>query len=89
MTVSPDLAILRFLAGRTHATVPAIGAATGIAPNQLRPRLAALESHRLVGSRQDAKRPAAAACRLRHRRGAPEGGDQRCEGDHGVNRIRL
>lgn len=50
---STDLAVLRFLASRTHATVPAIGAATGIVPNQLRPRLATLESHRLVGSRQD------------------------------------
>ena len=59
MTPSPsDLAVLRYFAGCIHATVPAIGAACGIAPNHLRPRLAALESHRLVSSRQDtATRP--------------------------------
>ena len=40
-------------APRTHVTILAIGAACGLAQNQLRLRLAALESHGLVGSCQD------------------------------------
>lgn len=50
---SPDLAILRWLARRDHATAPAIGTACAMVPGEIRARLSALESRRLVASRSE------------------------------------
>ena len=49
----PDLLILRWLARRTYAAAPAIGAACAMVPGEIRARLASLESRRLVSSRSD------------------------------------
>ena len=53
MTASPDALILRWLARRDAATAPTIGTACAMAPGEVRARLAALESRRLVSSRSD------------------------------------
>ena len=53
MTASPDALILRWLARRDAATAPAIGAACAMTPGEIRARLAAMESRRLVSSRSD------------------------------------
>ena len=53
MTSSPDLVILRWLARRDHAAAPTIGAACAMPPGEIRTRLAALESRRLVASRSE------------------------------------
>lgn len=50
---SPDTVILRWLARRDAATAPSIGAAWAMAPGEIRSRLAALESRRLVSGRTD------------------------------------
>lgn len=53
MTPSPDLAILRHLAARTHASAAEIGAACRFTAAEVRARLVSLESRRLVASRSD------------------------------------
>ena len=53
MIPSPDLAILRWLAARDHAHAPALGTGCNMAPGDVRTRLSALESRRLVASRPD------------------------------------
>ena len=49
----PDLTIFRWLARCDHATAPAIGFARAMAPAEIRGRLAAVESLRLVDGRYD------------------------------------
>ncbi len=53
LRTSPDTLILRWLARRTAAPAPEIGTACAMAPGEIRARLAAMESRRLVSSRQD------------------------------------
>ncbi len=53
MIPSPDAIILRWLARRDHAAAPTIGTACAMTPGEIRSRLAAMESRRLVASRQD------------------------------------
>lgn len=53
MIPSPDLAILRHLAARTHATAGEIGIACRMAAAEVRARLVMLESMRLVAGRRD------------------------------------
>ena len=53
MNPSSDVLILRWLARRTNAAAPAIGAACAMVPGEIRARLASLESRRLVSSRSD------------------------------------
>ena len=54
MTASAaDLLILRWIARCDHASAPAIGTACGMAPAEVRSRLANLESQRLLTSRSD------------------------------------
>ena len=53
LSTSPDTVILRWLARRTAAPAPEIGTACAMAPGEIRSRLAALESRRLVSSRSD------------------------------------
>ncbi len=53
MTLPPDILILRWLSRRDHAAAPTIGTACAMTPGEIRARLAALESRRLVSSRQD------------------------------------
>ena len=53
MTPSPDLAILRHLATRTHASAAEIGTGCRMTPAEVRARLVSLESRRLVASRSD------------------------------------
>ena len=48
-----DALILRWIARRDHAAAPAIGAACAMTPGEVRARLAAMESLRLVASRPD------------------------------------
>ena len=50
---SPDLAILRHLAARTHASAAEVGAACRMKAAEVRAQLVSLESRRLVASRQD------------------------------------
>ena len=51
--LSPDTLILRWLARRTAVPAPEIGTACAMAPGEIRSRLAALESRRLLSSRSD------------------------------------
>ena len=53
MTPFSDILILRWLFRRDHAAAPAIGAACAMTPGEIRSRLAAMASLRLVSSRQD------------------------------------
>ena len=52
-TASPDLAILRHLAARTHASAAEVGAACRMNAAAIRAQIVSLESRRLVASRQD------------------------------------
>ncbi len=52
MTPSPELAILRHLAARTHASAAEIGRACSMPPAEVRARLVMLEGMRLVSGRQ-------------------------------------
>lgn len=53
MMTRSDALILRWLARRDNAAAPAIGAACAMTPGEVRSRLAAMESLRLVSNRQD------------------------------------
>ena len=53
--LSADATILTFLCDRTGATAAAIGEACRMAPGEVRARLVALESQRLITGRQDAR----------------------------------
>ena len=53
MIPSPDLAILRHLAARAHASAAEVGAACRMKAAEGRAQLVSLESRRLVASRQD------------------------------------
>ena len=53
LALSPDLAILRHLASRTHASAVEVGAACRMKAAEVCARLVSLESRRLVASRTD------------------------------------
>ena len=50
---APDRLVLRWLARRTGETATGIGSACGLVPGEVRACLAALESQRLIASRED------------------------------------
>ena len=66
MTLSPDLAIMRFLAPRTHANADEIGDACAMALAEVRARLVMLESMRLVSGRPDPDAPPRKLRRVYH-----------------------
>ena len=53
MTPSPELAILRHLATRTHSSAAEIGISCRMTAPEIRARLVMLESMRLVAGRRD------------------------------------
>ena len=57
MTPSPDLAILRHLVDRTHASAAEVGAACRMTAAEVRARLVMLESQRLISSRSNKDAP--------------------------------
>ncbi len=66
MIPTPDLAIMRFLASRTHASAAQIGATCAMALAEVRARLVMLESMRLVSGRPDPDAPPGKLRRVYH-----------------------